>query len=199
MATTTPKGKRPYRMGKRAASTEQTRQRIIEVALKLWRERWYDEIGLREIASQAGVSLRTVVNHFGAKEAIFAAALKRPVEEELMTRAKARPDDIVGAIRLLVQDYENVGDAIIRTLALEGRVPALQANLDRGRELQREWVESTFPAALSGLRGASRERLVDLLICATGVYTWKILRRDRGLSQAQTEAAIRQLVEALHR
>jgi len=199
MATTTSKGKRTYRMVKRAASTEQTRRRIIDVALRLWRERWYDEITLREVAAQAGVSLRTVVNHFGTKEAIFAAALESPVEEKLMTRLEARPDDIAGAIRLLSQDYENVGDATIRTLALEGRIAALDATIERGRELQRAWVEEAFPAALSDLRGGARERQIDLLVCATGIYTWKILRRDRGLSRAQTEAAICQLVEALHR
>jgi AcrR family transcriptional regulator len=186
-------------MGKRAESTEQTRRRIIDVALKLWRERWYDEITLREVAAQAGVSLRTVVNHFGSKEEIFAAALERPVQEGLMTRLAAEPDDIAGAVCLLVRDYENVGDATIRTLALEGRVPALDITIERGRELQRGWVEATFPAALSGLRGTARERQIDLLVCATGVYTWKVLRRDRKLSQAQAEAAVRQLVEALRR
>lgn len=191
-------GKRPYRMGKRAVTTEATHQRIIDAALELWRERWYDEITMRNIAATAGVALKTVVNHFGTKEAIFAAAMERPVEEGLMTRGEARPDDIVGAVRLLVQDYENVGDATIRTLALEGRVLALQPILDRGREHQRDWVESTFPAALSGLHGAARKRRIDLLVCATGAYTWKILRRDHGLSQRQTAAAIRQLVEALH-
>jgi AcrR family transcriptional regulator len=198
MATVS-KGKRPYRMVKRAASAKETRQRIIDVALALWRERWYDEITLREIAAQAGVSLRTVVNHFGAKEEIFATALESPAEQGLMTRLSAKPDDVAGGVRLLVRDYEAVGDATIRTLALEGRVPALQPSIDRGRELQRGWVEATFPAALSDLRGSARGRLVDLLICATGVYTWKVLRRDRGLSQEQTAAAISQLVEALHR
>jgi AcrR family transcriptional regulator len=186
-------------MVKRAASAEQTRQRIVDVTVQLWRERWYDEITMREIAAQAGVSLRTVVNHFGAKEAIFAAALEPPVEEELMTRLKANPDDVVGAVDLLVQDYDSVGDATIRTLALEGRVPALDASIERGRELQRAWVEATFPAAVADLRGSARERQIDLLVCATGVYTWKILRRDRRLTKAQTAAAIRQLVEALHR
>lgn len=193
------KGKRPYRMGKRAASTEATRQRIVDAALRLWRERWYEEITMREVAATAGVALQTVVNHFGAKEDIFAAALAPPVEEGLMTRARARPDDIEGAVRLLVQDYENVGDAIIRTLAVEGRVQALQPNIDRGRAIQRGWVEATFPAAFAGLTGAARQRRVDLLVCATDVYTWKLLRRDRALSQEETAAAIRQLVEALHR
>lgn len=190
--------KRPYRMGKRAASTEATRQRIIDVTNKLLLERWYDEITLREVAAAAGVALQTVVNHFGTKEGILTAALEDPVPEELMTRIAARPDDIAGAVRLLVRDYERTGDAIIRMLSLEGRIPALQPTIDRGRDVQRDWVETTFPAALSGLQDTERKRRIDLLVCATDVYTWKLLRRDRDLSQAQTAAAIRQLVEALH-
>jgi AcrR family transcriptional regulator len=185
-------------MKQRAAAAKATRDRIINAARLLWLERWYDEISMREIAARAGVVLQTVVNHFGTKEAIFAAVLEPPMLEKLMARAKARPGDIPGAIRLLVRDYEETGDAIVRTLALEGRVTGLQPNIDRGRALQRGWVESTFPAAFSDLRGRERERRIDLLVCATDVYTWKLLRRDRGLSQEQTAAAIRELVEALH-
>jgi AcrR family transcriptional regulator len=193
------KAKRPYDMKQRAASAEATRHCIVDAARLLWLEHWYDDISMREIAARAGVVLQTVVNHFGTKEAIFAAVLEPPMLERLMARANARPGDIPGAIRLLVRDYEATGDAIIRTLALEGRVTALQSNIDRGRTLQRSWVESTFPTAFSDLQGRERERLVDLLVCATDVYTWKLLRRDRGLSQRQTAAAIRHLVEALHR
>jgi AcrR family transcriptional regulator len=193
------KAKRPYRMKQRAASAEATRRRIIDAARLLWLVRWYDDISMREIAARAGVVLQTVVNHFGTKEAIFAAVLEPPVLEKLMARTNARPGDIPTAIRLLLQDYEETGDAIIRTLALEGRVPALQSNIDRGRALQRNWVESTFLPAASDLRDRERERRIDLLVCATDVYTWKLLRRDRGLSEEQTAAAIRQLVEALLR
>ena len=193
------KAKRQYRMTRRAASTEATRQRIISATWDLSLKRWYDEITLRDIAAIAGVSLPTVVNHFGTKEGIVAAALDEPLPEGLMTRTAAKPDDIAGAVRLLVDDYERVGDAVIRLLALEGRVPALQPRIDLGRKQQREWVERTFPAALSQLRGAARKRRLDLLVCAAGVYTWKLLRRDQGLSQTQTAAAIRELVEALHR
>jgi hypothetical protein len=35
-------------------------------------------------------------------------------------------------------------------------------------------------------------------VAATDVYTWKLLRRDKGLSRDQTITAIRELVEALH-
>lgn len=190
---------RPYRMGKRAVSTEETRKRILNAARELWLERWYDEMTLRELADRAGVALQTVVNHFGSKDAITAATLEQGLPEEWMTRATARPGEIGEALELLVADYEITGDALIRSLALEGRIPALHPVLDLGRRAHRAWVEHTFPAALAGLSGAARARRLDLLVCAADLYTWKLLRRDRGLSQAQTAEAMRELVEALHR
>jgi AcrR family transcriptional regulator len=189
---------RHYRMGERAVSTEATRQRIIDVAIKLLLERWYDEISLREIAATAGVALQTVINHFGTKDGIFTAAFDEPIEVNLM-RTAAAPDDIEGAVRLLVDEYERVGDGVIRMLALEGRVPALRPTADRGRKEHREWVHRTFPAALAPLEGAARERRLNLLVCATDVYTWKLLRRDRELGKGQVATAIRELLEALHR
>lgn len=190
---------RPYRMRKRAASTEATRKRILDAARGLWLERWYDEMTLRELAERAGVALQTVVNHFGNKDAIAAAMLEEPLPEEWMTRAAARPGEIGEALELLVADYELTGDALIRTLALEGRVPALHPVLELGRRAHRAWVEHVFPAALAGLSGEARARRLDLLVCAADLYIWKLLRRDRGLSQARTAAAMGELVEALHR
>jgi AcrR family transcriptional regulator len=186
-------------MRERAASAEATRARIIDATTKLALERWYDEITLKDIASVAGVALQTVVNHFGTKEGIFTAALDQPPRPELTARLGAKPDDVDGAVRLLVADYELGGDAIVRALALEHRVPSLEPTLERGRKLHREWVGETFPSALAGLKSAAIERRLDLLVCATDVYTWKLLRRDRGLSRAKTAEAIRELVEAVIR
>ena len=189
---------RPYRMRERAASTAATRQRIVEAALELNLEYWYDEITLKRIAAKAGVALQTVVNHFGTKEGVTIAVLEYQAEGNL-ARPDARPDDLGGAIEILVQNYEYVGDAVIRALALEGRIPALKPFLQGGRDDHRGWVERAFPAAMAGLKGAARRRRLDLLVCVTDAYTWKLLRRDRGLSAANTESAMRELVGALHR
>jgi AcrR family transcriptional regulator len=189
---------RPYRMGKRAASTQATRRRILDAARELWLERWYDEMTLRELADRAGVALQTVVNHFGSKDGVMAAALEQGLPEEWMTRATARPGEIAAAVELLVADYEVTGDALIRTLALEGRITAVRPVLELGRRAHRTWVEHVFPAALAGLSGEARTRRLDLLVCAADLYTWKLLRRDRRLSQAETAAAMRELVEMLH-
>ena len=55
-----------------------------------------------------------------------------------------------------------------------------------------------FPSALSNLRGARRRRCLTELLTITDVLTWRMLRRDHGLSRAQTEEAIRELLEAVH-
>jgi AcrR family transcriptional regulator len=185
----------------RAASTQATRDRIVGTMLELLMERWYDEVTLRDLAQKAGVALQTVVNHFATKEGVIAAVVEDPRLEARFggERFKTQPGDIVGAVEMLMRDYERAGDATIRLLSLESRVPSLQGMLALGRAVHRRWVQSTFPAALEGLAGAERERRLLGLICATDVYTWQILRRDQGLTRRRTAAAMRELVEALHR
>jgi hypothetical protein len=58
--------------------------------------------------------------------------------------------------------------------------------------MHRDWVRSTFAPVVAG-----REDLLDLLVVATDVYTWKLLRRDRGHSRAITEQRMKTLVRAV--
>ena len=61
-----------YRLGKRAVTRDRTRERILEAAELLYRERWYDDVSLREVAAGADVALQTVVNHFRSKGGLLA-------------------------------------------------------------------------------------------------------------------------------
>jgi hypothetical protein len=97
-----------------------------------------------------------------------------------------------------MDDYERTGDFTVRTLAEEGRVAAVEPGLARGRRGHEDWVAHVFGAALAGLRGAARGRRLAQLVAITDVYTWKLLRRDKGLSRDQTVLAVRELVDALY-
>ena len=187
-------------MRTRAASTQATRERIIGAMLQLCVDRWYDEVTLRDIADRSGVAVQTLVNHFSTKEGLLAAMLEDPRAQQEFggQRLKAIPGDIPAAVDLLMRDYEHAGDAVMRLLALESRVPSLAPVLSFGRAGHRDWVERTFPAALEDLPAPERERRLLLLICATDVYTWRLLRRDQGLTRTQTAAAMTELVQALH-
>ncbi len=55
------------------ATSEETRRQIVETALTLFRERGFDETTIRDIASEAGLSLGAAYYYFKSKEAIVAA------------------------------------------------------------------------------------------------------------------------------
>ena len=185
-------------MDSRAAAAEATRERIVDAAYEQFLERWYEEVTLRDLAQRAGVALQTVVNHFGTKENVFLAVSERFSARIAELRGEARPDDLAGAAAALVGDYEVTGDAGLRALALEERVPVVAEALAKGRRTHRAWVERTFPTLLSGLSGARRRRCLAELLTVTDVLTWKMLRRDQGLGRAQAEESIRELLEAVH-
>ena len=178
---------KPYNMELRAAAAEATRERILVAAADVFLERWYDDVTLAEIAQHAGVSGQTVINHYGGKEQLAAAAYDYLGKQITQRRYTPEPGDVEGAVEALVEDYEITGDAVIRMLALEEKVATLGPLLKRGREGHREWVETMFEAP----------ELTHELIVATDVYSWKLLRRDQGLSRERTSAAIRHMVQAI--
>jgi AcrR family transcriptional regulator len=185
-------------MSTRTAAVELTRERILQAACDAFMRGWYDDVTLREIAADAGVALQTVVNHFGSKDALFGVAAERISDTISTLRGTVAEGDYEGAATTLVDDYEQTGDFTLRTLSIEERVPVVRPVLALGRRGHHEWVEHVFAAALAGLRGVDRKRRVAQLVVATDVFTWKLLRRDKGLSRDQTITAIRELVEALH-
>ncbi len=185
-------------MSTRAAAAEATRERIVAAAQDAFMNQWYDDVTVRGIAAAAGVALQTVLNHFPSKEALCAAANERLAGSIESARWRVTPGDISGAIKTLVDDYERTGDASLRMLAVEERVPAVQPWIALGRKGHQDWCEEMFASALDGLTCRQRVRRLAQLVVATDVYTWKLLGRDKGLSRSETITAMRELVVALH-
>jgi hypothetical protein len=69
--------------------------------------------------------------------------------------------------------------------------------VDRGRTMHREWCARVFAPALEGRAGVERTRRLAQLVAICDVYSWKLLRRDAGLSRRQTELALVELLEPL--
>jgi AcrR family transcriptional regulator len=188
---------RPYRMVARAESTAATGERILDAAVELFWERPREEITLEEVARRAGVTVQTVIRRFGGGDGLFAAAAEREAERVRDQRARAPVGDAAGAVRVLMDHYESLGDRVMKLLAEEERVPGLRAVVDRGRFLHREWCARVFAPALEGRAGVQRSRRLAQLVAICDVYNWKLLRRDAGLSRRQTELALVELLEPL--
>jgi|SRR6478609_4555174 len=197
MAEAATTGKRQYRMGVRAQRSEATAKRIREVALERFLSRSYDDVTLGEIAEAAGVTVPTLIAHFGRKEDLFVAVLEDWGGRMIEFRQEAPAGDHAGAIRNLLEHYDAAGDHILHLLAEEDRFPNVRAMTDEGRKFHREWVERVFGPDLAGLRGVRQERLVVQLILATDLLAWKLMRCDMKLSRRQTEAAMVGMVVAL--
>ena len=183
-------------MTARAEAVERTRARMLDAAVSLAETRLVSQITLEDIAATAGVSVQTLLRHFGSRAGLINAARRHAlatVGEERRTPV----GDLGAAVHAVVQHYERRGDTVVSMLAQEHADPATREVTDTGRAFHRRWVEAVFAPLLPPEDDARREVLVDLLAVATDVYTWKQLRRDRGLSQGATEERIRHLIGAL--
>jgi AcrR family transcriptional regulator len=181
-------------MTARAESVARTREQILAAAFALGDERMTVMIGLAEVAERAGVTVRTLLRHFGSREGLFDAvyeyASERVVEERETPVGDAR-----AAVATIVAHYERRGDRVMRMLE-EARIDERMATyVERGRRVHREWVRTVFAPQLA--QAADAPELEDLLVVATDVYTWKLLRRDWGLSRKRTEERIYQLISRL--
>ncbi|MGA5821776.1 TetR/AcrR family transcriptional regulator [Kitasatospora sp. NPDC094028] len=56
--------------GRRERKKAQTRQALADAALELFLERGYDQVGVKDVADAADVSVTTLFKHFSGKEAL---------------------------------------------------------------------------------------------------------------------------------
>ena len=100
--------------------TDRKREAIVRAAVEEFRASGYEATSMDRIAEVAGVSKRTVYNHFPSKEALFSMIL-----EELWERSVAsdtlpyRPDQTLQAqlLQLVGQKLELLSDANFIDLA----------------------------------------------------------------------------------
>ncbi len=185
------KTSRSYTMGARAEAVAETRRRILTATFELANDRLIAAISLDDVAHRAGVSVQTVIRQFGSRSALVEATTAYALEHVTAER-EAPVGDVDAALRVLLDHYELRGDASILLLAQERTDEQAAAITRHGRRLHRRWVRSVFAPYLGDGTATT-----DLLVVATDVYTWKLLRRDRGLSRARTERQMRTLVTAV--
>ncbi len=189
------KSTRTYSMGTRAGAAAATRERIARQAMALFLEHAYEDVTLAAIARAAGVSHQTVLNHYESKDGVVLAVAELLASETQSARYDAEPGDVPGAVRALVGDYERIGDANFRWAASE-RLDVLSGLLDEARRGHQDWLVAMFGARLPATPSA-RRRAVHALHVATDVYSWKLLRRDLGLSRPETEKIMAGLVAGI--
>ncbi len=181
----------------RAEASEATGQHILEVAQQLFGEMLYDHVSLQEVADRAEVSVQTVIRHFTSKEQLFTAVTQWSSRQIRAGRDQAPVGDVTGAVRNLIDCYEQWGDHVLNCLAQEQRTPALREVTDAGRRYHHAWVKRTLGLLLADISASECTQHLNQLVAVTDMYMWKVLRRDLGLSRNETEMAVRSLVNRI--
>ncbi|MBO0729419.1 MAG: TetR/AcrR family transcriptional regulator [Acidimicrobiaceae bacterium] len=156
----------------------------------------------RAIADRAGVSLRSVFQHFEDLEQIYAAAgqlenekldpMLQPVDRRLSL--DARLETFVARRRELLETL----DPVARAARLREPFSAqLQANRDRLIQLSRQQCEATFARELSRLKEAARRQLLDAMAVSTSWSSWYFLTEEMGLGPDAATDAIRTNLRSL--
>ena len=97
---------RPYRLGRREASVEETRERVITAARETFSEEGFFQASLDDVANRAGVARATVYYQFKSKFGLLEASIEGTLEESTRDRVRAAVDiiDPVEALRTYVRE-----------------------------------------------------------------------------------------------
>src|SRR3954466_3458456 len=139
--------------GLRERKKREARQRISDVATRLFAQRGFEAVTIAEIAEAAGVAKATVTNYFPRKEDLL-LDLKAEAERLLVDAIRARPpgQSVVEAVRALMHRLlaqQHPLSAIEPAMAWFGHLIAQSpALLSRARE-QRGYLESAVARQLT--------------------------------------------------
>ncbi len=187
---------RRYVMRTRADGVARTRDHVLDATIALAYEAPLRAITLDRVAERSGVSVQTILRHFGNRDGLAVAAHERATELVLAERP-ADPDRRGPALEALIDHYELRGDGVLLLLGQEPWEPLARTITDAGKKLHREWVARLFAPPLEA--AADPDALLDLLVIATDVYAWKLLRRDAGRTREETLQRMTALIDAIVR
>jgi AcrR family transcriptional regulator len=188
---------RRYTMTARADAARETSERIKAAAFALLSTRYYDDVTLDAIASDADVTVQTVIRRFGSKDGLVQALIMPVTSQVSAQRGEAPVGDVAGTVAILVEHYERMGDLAMLLLRQEERVPPYAEATAVGKQFHSDWVRSVFAPWLDARTGVERERFHAQLVAICDVYMWYLLRRQQGLSRRQTELALTGLLKGV--
>lgn len=142
----------------RRLSRAEREEQVLEVAYGAFAELGYDGVSMREIAERAAITKPILYTHFGSKDGLFAACVRRMVEP-MLRQVRAATDPTLPADRQLwagilaqlgfIEEHRAEWRAFVNEAGARGGLPgkALSQGRDRVIELLGELVAQAALAA----------------------------------------------------
>ena len=186
---------RAYRMTARADAAERTGERIIDAMLRRYAAVPYDRLRLEDVATDADVTVQTVIRRFGSKSGLLVATIEREFDRLAGDRTAALGEGPQDTLHSLVRYYEDHGALILKMYAEAHQAPGVPELAARARAYHVTWCREAFADTLGkAIDEVTRERRLAQVVAICDATTWRILRFDGHLSPEQTEEALRELL-----
>jgi TetR/AcrR family transcriptional regulator of autoinduction and epiphytic fitness len=185
----------------RTVRAERTRQALVDALLSLLDEGHLTPTAA-EIAERAGVSERSVFQHFPEREALFESVARQQYERVMPT---LRPIDATLPLAERIEQftrqrsrlYELIRGVRRAALLIEHESPAAAAWLTTARRAKAGEVERVFRRELDALPEDRREPRRAALIAVCAWPAWDSWRSHQRLGVARARAAMAAAIEAL--
>jgi TetR/AcrR family transcriptional regulator, regulator of autoinduction and epiphytic fitness len=193
----------PKQRDGRTVRAERTRRRLVEALLGL-----LDEGHLRptaaEIAERAGVSERSLFQHFPDREGLLEAVARQQYDRVMPT---LRPIDASLPLGERIEQftkqrarlYELIGGVRRAALLIEHDSPAVAGWLASARRAKAAEVERVFRRELEAIPPDEREPLRAALVTVCAWPAWESLRTHQRLGMDRARTAMGAAIEALLR
>ena len=181
----------------------ENRETVINVASRLFRERGFDGIGLKDLMKGAGLTQGAFYKQFASKEDLAAQASKRAMESAThrwSTATAAKPEDPIGAVIEFYLSMDHRGEkrdgcpivALGSDAARQGM--DVKASFEAGIKEHLEILD-LFIAKAGGEQ--SDGKAMAILSTMVGALTLSRVVNDPDLAQAFLDAATDQVRETV--
>jgi AcrR family transcriptional regulator len=190
----------------RQGRTLRSRQAICDACLDLV-EQGVLQPSADQVAQRAGVSRRSIFNHFSELTALYRAVVQAglrrctPLLEEVPRSLPLR--ERAARLAAMCARFHEATTPFRRSTVVQSLIGPLREEalrvIQRLLREERDGVAALFEDELAGLPATERAELTEALAAAVSPASWEHLRGSRGLSPGRARAVVQRSLLALLR
>jgi AcrR family transcriptional regulator len=179
-------------------SKEQTRERIVDAAYGLFWRQGFLRVSLDEIAARAGITKRTLYQHFRSKDDLIAGALAHSSKLALARldefRRPAKREEMIDSLFTQLADWAGTprwsGGGFTRVVVelADQRGHPARAIARKHKSAVEDWIAEGLSAARVVL---PRDRAREVMLLMEGAMALMLIHGDRRYAAAAASAAKR--------
>ncbi len=180
---------------------QRTKEAVVEAFLSLI-EDGDPQPTARAIATRAGVSLRSVWQHFDDLETLYLAAGRREMDKvgpmmAIVDPALPTAERVTTFVTRRVDALETMAPVARAARLREPFSRQLRTNRDTFKKRYRDWIEKTFSPELAEMSADERLDVIEAILLAGSFSAWSALRDEQSLPLERALAVLGLTVERL--